>query len=183
MLDGVDRLAVATDEQTQVVTVENAADPVGVLEDLDLSIELERVVHVFEKLAHTSGGGGLGIAHRRLPERFFFLRGDGGGGADRFLRALDDDPPDGPPDDPPDPLARAAVAGRPAGVLADEAVAVPAAAEPDDAPAAVGAGVLPRCSMRSISDIGASSECGRSGPRRLRTIACWTIVQRFVVIQ
>jgi len=154
MLHGVDRLAVASDEETHVVTVQDPPDPIRLLEDLHFGVQLQSVVDVLEQLAHSFSGRIGSPTHRRLPDRFFFLRGDGGGGADGRLFGAGFEP--APP---------------PAGTGRAGGVAAPSP---------------PRWSVRSIIDMGGpspSAEGGRIGPRRLRTIVCWMIVQKFVVIQ
>src|SRR5215217_7515731 len=157
MLHGVDGLTVSPDEQAHVIAMENGPDVVGLLDDLDLGIQCERFVDVLEQFPYSLRRGRLlPRTHRRLPDRFFFLRGDRGGGVAGLRFSAVPEPP---------PLATAA--GRLAG-------AVPSAPP-----------LLP-WSIRSMMDIGgpaSSSDGGRIGPSRLRTIVCWTIVQKFVVIQ
>src|SRR6202008_2660354 len=91
-----------------------------------------------------------GLAHRRLPERFFFLRGGAGGG--------------------------------PAGRPRDECPLEPRGSR----------SLVLRFSRSRSWSLSSAAACataamavsgGRNGPRRLRTMACCTIVQQFVVIQ
>src|SRR4051794_8947813 len=159
VLDGVDRLAVAADEEPEVVALEGRADLAALLDDVHRGLQRQGLAHMLEQIAHAIGG----FAHRRLPDRFFFLRGGAGGAV--VGRPLGSTPtfagsfarPDGfgplsppsrgaglpPPPPPPKPLK-------------------PPNNPPPESPGAV---------------------AGRSGPRRLRMIICCTIVHTFVVIQ
>ena len=85
MLDGVDRLAVAADEQTDVIAVE-AARSARRRSPRPRPPRRARGRRRSPRAALSStsagsssssgrGAGSLGLAHRRLPERFFFLRG------------------------------------------------------------------------------------------------------------
>src|SRR5439155_15970767 len=89
MLDRIDRLSVPADEQPHVLTAQATADHPGRLLDLDLHIETEAVRDLLEQLLERLGGlelladrifCAIAVAHRRRPERFFFLRGARGGG-------------------------------------------------------------------------------------------------------
>ena len=64
------------DEEAQILAVEHSADGVVLFDDFDLRFDPQRVGDVLEQIAKLIGG----LAHRRLPERFFFLRGGAGGG-------------------------------------------------------------------------------------------------------
>src|SRR3954454_13276666 len=91
VLDDADGLAVAADEQPEILAGEPAPHELAVVLDADLGIEAERIGHLLEQVAEGFGGGRR-CHQRRRPERFFFLRGGRGGGA-------------------PDPLPTAAAAG------------------------------------------------------------------------
>ena len=83
VLDGVDRLAVAPDEQAEVVALEHAVDRLVVLVDGHLGAEAERLADGLQHLAHPLDGALrplIGLAHRLLPDRFFLRRGGAGGG-------------------------------------------------------------------------------------------------------
>src|SRR5579871_3591906 len=84
VLDGVDGLAVRTDDRPQVLAREFRRNPVGVLTDPHLGIDVELVRDPVEQLLNASRRRTQSGFHRYLllPERFFFFRG-GGGGASR----------------------------------------------------------------------------------------------------
>ena len=91
MLDRVDRLSAAADEQADVLALQAALQHALGLVDLDLHIEAESVgdlrkqvlehLHRIVLVRRGHIAVVLDVAHRRLPERFFFLRGGGGGAA------------------------------------------------------------------------------------------------------
>src|SRR2546430_3874041 len=96
MQHGVDRLPVPPDEQADVRSPHAPVQDTRVLPDLDLGVEPERVDDLLEQLLQGVGrlellgnparAVAVGADHRRLPERFFFLRGGRGGGvAERVL--------------------------------------------------------------------------------------------------
>src|ERR1700741_3585489 len=68
VLDGVDRLAVAPDEEPQVVALERAADAVVAALHDHVGVEPEGLPDRLEQLLYAV----CRLAHRRLPERFFF---------------------------------------------------------------------------------------------------------------
>ena len=77
VLDGVDRLAVAPDEEPEILAVQRGADPVVVLDHLEVvDVEPERRGDLPEQLLDAIGS----LGHLRLPERFFLRRGGAGGG-------------------------------------------------------------------------------------------------------
>src|SRR4051794_1870940 len=167
VLHRVDGGAVAADEEPEVARVERRADDALLLLDLDVGLEGKSVVDALEQLADAVGRGGGRVAHRRRPERFFFLRGGAGGGplpALPFAVA-----------EPPSPAATAAVGDSlPRGRL-----------PPPPLPAAL---LLPPPAAASafsfsLASLAAAAACSRSGPRRFLMIDCCTIVHRFVVIQ
>src|SRR6478609_6586590 len=80
VLDRVDRLAVAADEEAEILAGELAADQFAVVVDRDLGVEAERVDELLEQLVEGFRGRRDGHQRRR-PERFFFLRGGRGGAA------------------------------------------------------------------------------------------------------
>ncbi len=83
VLHRVDGLAVAADEQAEVVALEHAADALLGLLDVHLGVEPERVADGLEHLAYAVDRvlrPLSGLAHRLLPERFFLRRGGAGGG-------------------------------------------------------------------------------------------------------
>src|SRR5262249_24337585 len=103
------------------------------------------------------------VAHRRLPERFFFLRGERGGGAAGLLSgSFAGGGPPRPPRRPPPPLA-------------------PPPLEPPPPPTPASAGL----SVRIDLPLDVPSACtGAGGGPICRLIRyCCPIVHRFVVIQ
>src|SRR5205085_12184457 len=97
VLDGVDRLPVPADEQPYVLAMQAAAEHGFALLDVNLNIETQAVRDLPEELFQRLGGPdlladrvvcALAFAHRRLPERFFFLRGARGGGEELAPRPL-----------------------------------------------------------------------------------------------
>ena len=82
VLDRVDRLPVMADEEAQVVAVDRAGDRLTIVGDLDVAVEVERIDDPLEEVGDDILRC-VTIGHqRRLPERFFFWRGGGGGVAD-----------------------------------------------------------------------------------------------------
>src|ERR1019366_8776084 len=92
VLHGVDCLPMATDEQTNVLAPQTAPQHTIALLHLDLHVEAQSVRDLLEQLFERLRrlqllGVGIPlrnvdvalVAHRRLPERFFFLRGERGG--------------------------------------------------------------------------------------------------------
>src|SRR5207253_10895748 len=93
MLHRVDRLTAPADEQPDVAALDAPAQYARALLDVDLHVDAQRVHDLLEQLFERLGGlqlirQRLGpgvaflVAHRRRPERFFFLRGGRGGGAE-----------------------------------------------------------------------------------------------------
>ena len=99
MLDGVDRLPAPPDEEPDVFAHDAAQEHALGLVDLDVDVQtkplddlLEELLEDFRRLELLVApellvDPAVELAHRRLPERFFFLRG-GGGGAERLLLPL-----------------------------------------------------------------------------------------------
>src|SRR5215207_476140 len=161
VLDGVDGLAVAPDEEAEVVAGEDAVNAFLVLLHAHLGVEAERSLDHLEHLPHALGGLWplrFRLAHLRLPERFFLRRGGAGGG----------------------PL------GRPFGSLPATTgllVAFGARVRKSGPSPPSSSSPSPLSFLIMSPSDSDSWPGGRSGPRRLRTIACCTIVHRFVVIQ
>src|ERR1700704_227788 len=85
MLDGVDRLPATPNEQAHVLSLHTSGEhPVGLLH-AHVHVEADAVHNLLEQLPQHGGlillllPYTLGLTHRRLPERFFFLRGGLGG--------------------------------------------------------------------------------------------------------
>ncbi len=66
---------VTADEQTEVLALDRGDDRIVALGHLHVRIQIQRVDHKLHEIADTVGLGG----HRRLPDRFFLRRADGGG--------------------------------------------------------------------------------------------------------
>src|SRR4051794_37963040 len=148
----------ATDQPPHFIgTVDGRPDFLSGLRHLNRRVEPERIDHPADDLAHALRRLLRYVGHRRRPERFFFLRGPGGGTllACAPFEAV--------------PASSSAFADLPtlagfAGLFAlPSAPAGTAAAAP--APAAAPAGK------------------GSGGGRNRLMKSCWPIVQKFVVIQ
>jgi hypothetical protein len=126
VLHRVDRLPVFADEKPHVRSPHPPAQNPRVLLDLNLSVEAERIHDLLQQLLQDLGRlelvgeatrpVGLGPVHRRLPERFFFLRGGRGGGEEERAPATPASAgsPCGAPRGAPSALpSRAPAAGRP----------------------------------------------------------------------
>jgi len=88
VLDGIDRLSVAPDEQADVVSLETPGQNAIRLDHRDLGGEPEILGISSSSSRSASGAPGphtprplpsLHVVHRRRPERFFFFRGGRGG--------------------------------------------------------------------------------------------------------
>jgi hypothetical protein len=127
VLQRVDGLAVAADQDAELLALDRADQALLVLGHLDLGIQIQRVDDLLQQLAQALGGVLRTLAghQRRRPDRAFLRRRGGGGGlAPGFpspspSEELDPLPPPpfgdttagagaGPPSPPPPP----AVAGR-----------------------------------------------------------------------
>src|SRR3954447_1929190 len=81
VLDRLDRLAVAPDEQAQVCPMHRSRHRVAVADNLDGGVEAQRIHDAVQQFLDELVGV---VGHQRLrPNRFFFLRGGGGGAAAR----------------------------------------------------------------------------------------------------
>src|SRR5439155_2277760 len=124
------------DEQAYVAALDASAQDAGLFVHLDLDVDAERIHDLLEQLAQRLArlqllveelvvGVPSDVAHRRRPERFFFLRG-GRGGVEVRVRA-------------PTPASAGSPLGEPrgaAGALPSAGAAAPGA----PAPLATGAG-------------------------------------------
>src|SRR3954449_5462098 len=80
VLQRVDRLPVAADQAAHLVgPVDGRADLLGGLLHLDRGVQLQRLDDAAHDLADPLDRLLRDLGHRRRPERFFFLRGPGGG--------------------------------------------------------------------------------------------------------
>jgi hypothetical protein len=86
VLDGVDRLAVAPDEEAEILAVQAAAHELAVIVDAHPRVQAECLDQLLEQLGERIGSGRRGH-HLLRPERFFFLRGGRGGAELRPLPA------------------------------------------------------------------------------------------------
>src|SRR5436309_1230812 len=125
MLYGVDRLPAPAYEQAHVLALDPSAQHSLPFLNLNLNVKTEGLGHFLEQLLEQLRGLELLLAevlqlrvdvfaHRRLPERFFFLRGGRGGGAagllSRSAAALAPERaarPKSPPPPEPEPLTPA----------------------------------------------------------------------------
>src|SRR4051812_35520907 len=164
VLDRVDRLAVAADEQAEVLAVHRADERLVLDRHLDVGIEVQRAGDLLEQVAQRRlallGRDGH---QRRRPARFFLRRGGGGGALPaRGLAAS--------------PFSDGAGSLRRFGFSAAGGGSAAPLPLPSPAIAAAAAGAAPPA-------LAASRASTAAWPKRRRRIVCWPTVHRFVVIQ